>query len=73
MEREKTATSLGAPRPGDHDDVDLDLDQPRQGDLDDADHLESRHQIIVSATPKSKIMPNYLRILTNQAPLGSQP
>ena len=79
MEREKTATSLGAPRPGDHDDVDLDLDQPRQGDLGhdsiilddldldhphqgdhvDADHLDSRHQIIVSATPKSKIMPNY--------------
>ena len=72
LEREKTATSLGAPRPGDHDDVDVDLDQPRQGDHD-ADHLESRYQIIVSATPKSKIMPNYLRIPTNQAPLGSQP
>ena len=75
MEREKTATSLGAPRQGDHDDVGLDLDQPCQGDLDllddlnldhphqgdhdDADHLDSRHQIIVSATLKSKIMPNY--------------
>ena len=45
------------------DDLDLDLDQPHQGDHVDA----------VCATPKSKIMPNYLRIPTNQAPLGSQP